>query len=134
MGTLLCFLFFAFLHCFFCPFCFPAISFTQQISMDPAQLATSQFPACFDVSHLHLNLLLYGSTFLVKSISSTRRHCLSRILPRTHCSSKYCISVSEKCGLLLSAHLTTFLSSCLSRNSNGKRLNGSYSGIIAFSS
>lgn len=127
---------------FSCPFCSPAISFTQQINMDPPQLTTSWFPACFGISPLHLNLFLYRSTFYGEiypihllphpsSVLTISRHYVSRIFPRTHCSSKYCITVPEKHDLFLSAHLTTFVSSYLSRNSNGKRLNGSYSGIYS---
>lgn len=116
VDTLLPFFFF---FCFFFPFCFPASSFTHQISMDPAQLATSLFTGCFPFTPelvsvwIHLFVVKSSPSTCSFSVLNTSRHHLSRILPRTHHSSKYCISVSENHGILLSGHLTTFVSSCL---------------------
>lgn len=102
--------------------------------MDPPQFTSSQFPACFSIS-LHLLKFLYGPIFLWQNLDPCSPTLLPSKLPfmlatschqqyvllTTHCSSKYCISISERWSFL-SSHLTVVVPSGLAGNSSGKKL------------
>lgn len=119
LDTLLCF-FLCFL-CYFLPFFAPLLSLSHSKSVWihlNSPLPSFQLVLMFLIytwTCFCMGLPFYGEIYPIHQLlfcAHYQRHRLSRILPRTHCSSKYCISVPEKCDLLLSYssdHICVFL-------------------------